>query len=120
MGRDQLPEGLLAMARKALPQTWRYSDRPRRALTYLLARAFDLAWVVVLFLLCELLIWGIYAALRVAGIQFLSSIVGMVAVFLSMLLLAWLFPSTQRLYNEHVRSKVSFRDPPILDFVTVR
>lgn len=66
-----------------------------------------MGWVVSIFFICELFIWGIYAALRPAGLQFLSPIVGMVAVLLGMLALASVVKRTEGAYGEHLRSKVS-------------
>ena len=81
-------------------------SRFHRALIYLRDSASKLFWVVVMFLVCELLIWGIYTALHLAGVEFLSSIVGMVVVFLAMLLLARLAPRSEVLYGKYVKAKV--------------
>lgn len=91
-----------------LPERWRPGDRPRRAAAFLARRSVELGWVIAIFFTCELLIWGIYAALRLAGVQFLSPIVGMVAVFLGMLALARVVKRTEDMYGDYLRSKVSF------------
>ena len=91
-----------------LQERWRPTDRPLRAARFLARRSLDMGWVVVIFFVCELLIWGIYAALRPAGVQFLSPIVGMVAVFLGMLALARVVKRAEGAYTEYLRSKVSF------------
>lgn len=101
-----------------LPERWRPSDRPLRALAFLARRSVEMGWVVSIFFACELFIWGIYAALRPAGLQFLSPIVGMVAVFLGMLALACVVKRTEGAYGEHLRSKVSFSTTPSFSLLT--
>lgn len=91
-----------------LPERWRPTDRPLRAARFLARRSVEMGWVVAIFFVCELLIWGIYAALRPADVQFLSPIAGMLAVFLGMLALARLVKRAEGVYTEHLRSKVSF------------
>lgn len=106
LGTHMLLQIASPVARK-LPEMWTSSDRPRRVFSYLIYHALDLFWVVVLCFICELIIRGLYTGLKHAGVEFLSSIVGMVIVFWGMLLLGWLFPRSEDLYAEYVRSKVS-------------
>ncbi|KAH6693505.1 hypothetical protein F5X68DRAFT_227917 [Plectosphaerella plurivora] len=74
----------------------------------IIRRTGELFWVAVMFLLSQVLIWGLHLALRPAGLEFLSSILGMMLVFLAMEMLNKVCNGTSRLYKDHVKPKVDF------------
>ena len=63
-------------------------------------------WVVVLYLASELVIWGLSVALDFARVQFFSSILAMVTVFVFMTLAHLLWRGTNRCYLQWVKDKV--------------
>ncbi|GKT47549.1 uncharacterized protein ColSpa_07730 [Colletotrichum spaethianum] len=65
-------------------------------------------WVAVIYLASELVIWGLTLALRSVGLQFLSSIMGMVLVFALMVSISQLHPGSDSFYYHNVKSKVDF------------
>jgi hypothetical protein len=69
-------------------------------------RTGEIFWVGVMFLLSQVLIWGLHLVLRPAGLEFLSSILGMMLVFLAMEILNKLCNGTSRFYKDHVKPKV--------------
>lgn len=69
-------------------------------------RTGEIFWVGVMFLLSQVLIWGLHLVLRPAGLEFLSSILGMMLVFLAMEILNKLCNGTTRFYKDHVKPKV--------------
>ncbi|KAL2753023.1 hypothetical protein ACRALDRAFT_2112518 [Sodiomyces alcalophilus JCM 7366] len=68
----------------------------------------QLFWVVVLYLLSELLIWSISIALRQAALEYFKTIFGMVVVFLSMTLLNQVCKTSDEFYHLRIKSKVDF------------
>lgn len=75
-------------------------------------RAADLAWVVVIFLVSELLIWVLHMALAPVGLQFLSSIMGMITLFLVMELLSKCLTGMDQFYTKRIKPMVGDNDMP--------
>lgn len=69
----------------------------------------QLFWVVILYLLSELLIWSLSLALRLARSEYFSTILGMVVVFLSMSLLHQICETSDEFYHLRIKSKASLR-----------
>lgn len=65
------------------------------------------AWVGVIYLTSELLVWSLSLALRPVGLQFLSSIAGMALVFAAMVVLQTVCPGADGFYHRNIKSKVS-------------
>ncbi|TID01566.1 hypothetical protein CH35J_004852 [Colletotrichum higginsianum] len=68
----------------------------------------EIFWIVVIYIASELLIWCLSLALRLAGLQFLSSILGMLLVFASMVSISQLRPGSDGFYRRNIKSKVDF------------
>ncbi|SPO04588.1 uncharacterized protein DNG_07273 [Cephalotrichum gorgonifer] len=85
-----------------------FRGRLKDTLCSIKSRVGEMGWVIVMFLVSELFIWAIYTALKPLGVAFLSSITGMVAVFLGMTIIGWVFPGAEGLYERHLKSKVNF------------
>ena len=62
--------------------------------------------VVLIYLVCELLIWGLSQPFRAAHIRFPACVIGMVLVFVLMCILQWIRPSTTDVYARWIKSKV--------------
>ncbi|TKW55871.1 hypothetical protein CTA1_11754 [Colletotrichum tanaceti] len=73
-----------------------------------LRRMGEIFWVVVIFIASELLIWCLSLALRPAGLEFLSSILGMLLVFASMVSISQLRLGSDGFYRRNIKSKVDF------------
>ncbi|CCF36039.1 hypothetical protein CH063_07692 [Colletotrichum higginsianum] len=73
-----------------------------------LRRMGEIFWIVVIYIASELLIWCLSLALRLAGLQFLSSILGMLLVFASMVSISQLRPGSDGFYRRNIKSKVDF------------
>ena len=71
-----------------------------------LAKIVELIWVVVIYLLSELAIWGLSRVMAPAGIEFFASILGMVIVFAMMTSLYLWSLSCDRIYQRWIKSKV--------------
>ncbi|OHW99684.1 hypothetical protein CSPAE12_01585 [Colletotrichum incanum] len=82
--------------------TWRTCGRP------VLQRMGSIFWVAIIYLASELLVWGLALALRSVGLQFLSSIFGMILVFAFMVSISQLCPGSDGFYHRNVKSKVDF------------
>ncbi|GKT81848.1 hypothetical protein ColTof4_14271 [Colletotrichum tofieldiae] len=82
--------------------TWRTCGHPT------FQRMGDIFWVAVIYLASELLIWALTLALSPVGLQFLSSISGMVLVFAFMVSVSQLCPGSDGFYHRNVKSKVDF------------
>lgn len=65
-------------------------------------------WVMAIYLLSELLIWGLSAALSPLDLQFFASILGMTLVFLGMVLLDAVALHTSWCYASYIKHKVDF------------
>uniref|UniRef100_L2FSD1 LrgB-like protein n=1 Tax=Colletotrichum fructicola (strain Nara gc5) TaxID=1213859 RepID=L2FSD1_COLFN len=66
------------------------------------------AWVGVIYLTSELLVWSLSLALRPVGLQFLSSIAGMALVFAAMVVLQTVCPGADGFYHRNIKSKIDF------------
>jgi hypothetical protein len=66
----------------------------------------ELFAVALIYLTCELLIWGLSQPLRPAHIRFPACVLGMVLVFLFMCILQGLRPKTAAFYTRWIKSKV--------------
>lgn len=63
--------------------------------------------VAVIYLVSELLIWGLSRALAPAKLEFFSSVFGMLLVFAVMMIACALIPNLNVLYEKYMQSKVS-------------
>lgn len=72
----------------------------------------EIFWIVVIYIASELLIWCLSLALRLAGLQFLSSILGMLLVFASMVSVSQLRPGSDGFYRRNIKSKVRLNPVP--------
>lgn len=66
----------------------------------------DFAAIAVIYLVSELLIWGLSLALAPAQLEFLSSVFGMLISFGIMILICFLIPNCNILYQRYIKSKV--------------
>ncbi|KGQ08027.1 hypothetical protein BBAD15_g6625 [Beauveria bassiana D1-5] len=64
--------------------------------------------IAVIYLTSDLLIWGLSRALAPANAEFLSSVLGMLLVFVAMMILYAIIPSLDGFYETHLRAKVDF------------
>ncbi|KAM3510709.1 hypothetical protein MY11210_005635 [Beauveria gryllotalpidicola] len=64
--------------------------------------------IAVIYLTSDLLIWGLSRALTPANAEFLSSVLGMLLVFVAMMVLYAVIPSLDGFYEKHLRAKVDF------------
>ncbi|KAJ4159410.1 uncharacterized protein LMH87_008312 [Akanthomyces muscarius] len=64
--------------------------------------------LVVIYLISELLIWGLSRALAPAKLDFFSSVFGMLLVFVIMMIACAVLPNLDGFYKKHIRSKVDF------------
>ncbi|KAK8146803.1 hypothetical protein G3M48_002568 [Beauveria asiatica] len=64
--------------------------------------------IAVIYLTSNLLIWGLSRALMPANAEFLSSVLGMLIVFVAMMILYAVIPSLDGFYEKHLRAKVDF------------
>ncbi|KAF4119367.1 LrgB-like family [Geosmithia morbida] len=64
--------------------------------------------LVVIYLACELLIWGLSCILVHADITFFAPVLAMAIVFLAKMAICSVFPSCEVFYTEWIRSKVNF------------
>lgn len=62
--------------------------------------------IAVIYLTSDLLIWGLSRALAPANAEFLSSVLGMLLVFVAMMILYAIIPSLDGFYETHLRAKV--------------
>ncbi|KAI9166489.1 hypothetical protein HJFPF1_02591 [Paramyrothecium foliicola] len=92
----------VATTSQSLAPVWK--ARFHNALLYML----DLLSVFAIYLLSELVIWGLSRPLSLAHIQFFSSVMGMILVFILMLVTHFFVQSTDGAYFSHIRSKVDF------------
>lgn len=70
-------------------------------------RFIEFLWVVVVYLSSELLIWGLSRLLSLIRLQYLASILGMVVAFMLMAASCRCYPSAEKIYEKHLKSKVS-------------
>ena len=64
-------------------------------------------WVIVIYLVSEIMIWGLSRALAPLKLEFFASIVGMVVLFILMTSTYLLSRWADRWYRDHVKAKVS-------------
>ncbi|KAM3540599.1 hypothetical protein ARSEF1564_006468 [Beauveria bassiana] len=64
--------------------------------------------IAVIYLTSDLLIWGLSRALAPANAEFLSSVLGMLLVFVAMMILYAIIPSLDGFYQKHLKAKVDF------------
>lgn len=62
--------------------------------------------IVVIYLLSELLIWGLSQVLKPAKLEFFSSVFGMLMVFAIMMAICIFIPRFSIIYEKHIKSKV--------------
>lgn len=74
-----------------------------------LAQIVELIWVVVIYLLSELAIWGLSRVMAPARTEFFASIFGMVIAFAIMTSLHLWSSSCDRVYQRWIKSKVRDR-----------
>ncbi|KAG7419387.1 hypothetical protein Forpe1208_v003269 [Fusarium oxysporum f. sp. rapae] len=65
-------------------------------------------WVVVVYLMSEVIIWGLSRALAPVHLEFFSSIFGMVLTFCFMAAAYLCFADVDGVYRRHIKSKVDF------------
>lgn len=63
--------------------------------------------LAVIYLISELLIWGLSRALAPAKLEFFSSVFGMLLVFVLMMIACAVLPNLDGFYKKNIRSKVS-------------
>ena len=73
----------------------------------IVAKMIELAWAMIIYLMSELTIWGISLVLAPIKIQFFSSIIGMIFVFLITTGLYFWRRSCDHIYHKSIKSKVS-------------
>ncbi|KAJ6790433.1 hypothetical protein PWT90_03011 [Aphanocladium album] len=67
-----------------------------------------IASIAVIYLVSELLIWGLSLALAPAKLEFFSSVFGMLLVFLTMMVGCVALPKLDGFYEAHIKSKIDF------------
>ncbi|KIL89121.1 hypothetical protein FAVG1_07515 [Fusarium avenaceum] len=80
----------------------------RRRLTTVARSVIEFGWVVVIYLMSELTIWGLSRALAPVHLEFFSSIFGMVLTFCFMAAAFFCFAGVDDIYQRHIKSKVDF------------
>ncbi|KAJ4006195.1 hypothetical protein NW752_010842 [Fusarium irregulare] len=93
---------LFQSTRDMSPSLW------KKRLTYITTNVLEFGWVVVIYLMSELIIWGLSRALAPVELEFFSSIFGMVLTFCCMALAYLCFASVDDLYRRYIKSKVDF------------
>ncbi|EWG44594.1 hypothetical protein FVEG_05613 [Fusarium verticillioides 7600] len=68
----------------------------------------EFGWVVVVYLMSEVIIWGLSRALAPVHLEFFSSIFGMVLTFCFMAAAYLCFADVDGVYQRHIKSKVDF------------
>ncbi|KAF9769724.1 hypothetical protein IL306_012815 [Fusarium sp. DS 682] len=84
------------------------SDLWRRRFITVASSLLEFGWVVVIYLMSELTIWGLSRALASVHLDFFSSIFGMVLTFCFMAAAYVCFAGVDDVYRRHVKSKVDF------------
>ncbi|KAF5598711.1 hypothetical protein FPCIR_2773 [Fusarium pseudocircinatum] len=97
------PQSLFQAARDmSLSDLWR-----TRFIT-VASNVLEFGWVVVVYLMSELIIWGLSRALAPVHLEFFSSIFGMVLTFCFMAAAYLCFADVDGVYRRHIKSKVDF------------
>lgn len=78
----------------------------KKRLTYITTNVLEFGWVVVIYLMSELIILGLSRALAPVELEFFSSIFGMVLTFCCMALAYLCFAGVDDLYRRYIKSKV--------------
>jgi hypothetical protein len=92
----------------------------RRRMTTVARSMIELGWVVVIYLMSELTIWGLSRALVPVRLEFFSSIFGMVLTFCFMAAAFFCFAGVDDIYQRHIKSKVPRpQTSPMLAALTV-
>ena len=69
--------------------------------------AHNFLWIIIIYGLCELLIWGISRALAPLSVEFFASSLGMIIVFAAMTLFFLCGNGLDTFYKVYIKSKVS-------------
>lgn len=93
---------------KIMPTPSPWQTRWNKAVSHMV----DLCLTLVVYLSSELLIWGLSRALAPVGIQFFSSIIGMLLVFAIMTITYLLWKKADDIYQRWLQSKVSPHQTP--------
>ncbi|SPJ79320.1 uncharacterized protein FTOL_07711 [Fusarium torulosum] len=80
----------------------------RRRITIVAGSVIEFGWVIVIYLMSELTIWGLSRALAPVHLEFFSSIFGMVLTFCFMAAAFFCFAVVDDMYQRHIKSKVDF------------
>ncbi|KAF4442257.1 hypothetical protein FACUT_2074 [Fusarium acutatum] len=97
------PQSLFQAARDmSLSDLWR-----TRFIT-VASNVLEFGWVVVVYLMSEVIIWGLSRALAPVHLEFFSSIFGMVLTFCFMAAAYLCFADIDGVYRRHIKSKVDF------------
>lgn len=78
----------------------------KKRLNYLASNVLEFGWVVVIYLMSELIIWGLSRALAPINLEFFSSIFGMILTFCCMAFTYLCFSGVDDVYQRHIKSKV--------------
>lgn len=78
----------------------------RRRLTAIATSVLNFGWVVIIYLMSELIIWGLSRALASAHLEFFSSIFGMALTFVLMAVAYLCCPCVDEIYQKHIKAKV--------------
>ncbi|KAF4968412.1 hypothetical protein FSARC_4209 [Fusarium sarcochroum] len=80
----------------------------RRRLITVANSILEFGWVVVIYLMSELIIWGLSRALAPVSLEFFSSIFGMILTFCFMAAAYLCCAGVDGVYQRHIKSKVDF------------
>jgi formate hydrogenlyase subunit 3/multisubunit Na+/H+ antiporter MnhD subunit len=88
-------------------------------MTTVAGRVIEFGWVIVIYLMSELTIWGLSRALAPVHLEFFSSIFGMVLTFCFMAAAFFCFAGIDDIYQRHIKSKVPWpQTSPMLAALT--
>jgi hypothetical protein len=79
----------------------------KKRLNTVASNVLEFGWVVVIYLMSELIIWGLSRALAPVNLEFFSSIFGMILTFCCMAVAYLCFSGVDDVYQRHIKSKVS-------------
>ncbi|RGP68567.1 hypothetical protein FLONG3_8126 [Fusarium longipes] len=80
----------------------------KKRLSTVASNVLEFGWVVVIYLMSELIIWGLSRALAPANLEFFSSIFGMILTFCCMAFAYLCFAGVDDIYQRYIKSKVDF------------
>ena len=72
----------------------------------------NLCWIFLIYLLSELIIWGLSRILAPVRIEFFSSIISMILVFILMSMIHLCWRAIDRKYERYLKAKVGFASQP--------